>query len=71
MSGPVGSEYPGNIVMSTAACFFAVISVRSALSARRWRRQNAKHQDWQSEAWFSFLALLVCAFSIYAVWAHW
>ncbi len=33
MSGPIGSDYPGNLVTSVFACFFLILSAKSALSA--------------------------------------
>jgi hypothetical protein len=86
MSGPVGSDYPGNLVMSAFACFLLVLSARSALSAyrlwRRDRRPNTREiqyfqrygrripQTWEANVGISVSAFLASMFAFYAIWVH-
>ena len=86
MSGPTGSAYPGNLVMSVFAGFFLILSAKSALSANRlWRRnrrpqtREMEHiqrygkripQSWETNVGFSVLAFLASVFAFYAVWVH-
>ena len=70
LGGPIGSEYPGNIAVSLAACFFGFLSIRSARSALRRRRETGGQQSWEVDAGLSVVCLLFFAFALYAVWAH-
>ena len=86
MSGPVGSDYPGNLVMSAFACFFLLLSARSALSTYRlWRRERRPQtreieyiqrygkripQSWEANVGASVLAFLASVFAFYAIWVH-
>ena len=70
MSGPVGSAYPGNLVTSVFACFFLIISARSALSAYKLRDGNTRSQSWEANVGFAILAFLASVFAFYAVWVH-
>lgn len=86
MSGPIGSDYPGNLVTSVFACFLLFISARSALSAYRLWRRNRKPQTreieyiqrygkripqtWETAVGISVLAFLASVFVFYAIWVH-
>ena len=75
MSGPVGSAYPGNVVSSVAACFFAVVAIRSAMSAYRRRQKESQEKDsslqsWEADMGFSVVSLVAVAFFVYAIWVH-
>ena len=70
MSGPIGSEYPGNFITSVLACFFAFISIRSALSAYKRRLETERPQNWEADVGVSIITLLAFAFALYAVWVH-
>jgi hypothetical protein len=86
MSGPVGSAYPGNLVTSVFACFFLILSAKSALSAYRlWRRNRRPQtreieyirrygrripQSWEANIGFSVFAFVASMFAFYAVWVH-
>jgi hypothetical protein len=70
LGGPIGSEYPGNLAVSLAACFFAILSIRSARSALRRRRETGGQQNWELDAGLSVVSLLCFAFALYAFWAH-
>ena len=86
MSGPIGSDYPGNLVTSVFACFFLILSARSALSGYRlWRRNRRPQtreieyiqrygkripQSWETNVGFSVLAFLASVFAFYAIWVH-
>jgi hypothetical protein len=68
MSGPVSSPYPGNLAMSVAACFFLILSAKSALFAYRLRHDNNGPQSWEANAGFSVFAFLLAMFGFYAIW---
>jgi hypothetical protein len=74
VSGPVGSPYPGNVVMSVFACFFLVLSAKSALSAYRQRHRErhgeTRPQSWEADIGFSVLAFFASVFAFYAIWVH-
>jgi hypothetical protein len=86
MSSPVGSDYPGNLVMSVFACFFLILSARSALSAYRlWCRNRRPQtrkieyiqrygkrtpQSWETNIGFAVCAFLASVFAFYAIWVH-
>lgn len=70
MSGPIGSEYPGNFIASAMACVFAFISIRSARSAYKRRLETARPQNWEADVGVSIITLLAFAFALYAVWVH-
>jgi hypothetical protein len=70
MSGPVGSAYPGNLVTSVFACFFLIVSVRSALSAYRQRNGNRKPQSREANVGVAIVAFLAYVFALYAIWVH-
>jgi len=86
VQGPIGSPYPGNLVMSAFACFFLILSARSALSAYRlWcrnRRSQTREieyiqrygrripQSWEPKLGFAVFAFLASVFAFYAIWVH-
>jgi hypothetical protein len=72
MSGPVGSAYPGNLATSVFACFFLILSAKSALYAYRLRQgsRSREPQSWEANASFSILAFLASMFAFYAIWVH-
>jgi len=74
MSGLVGSEYPGNLVMSVGACLMATVSIKSALSAyrrrREARRETTRLQNWEADLGVSIGTLLMFGFALYAIWVH-
>jgi hypothetical protein len=70
MSGPIGSAYPGNLVTSVFACFFLIVSAKSALSAYRLRTGNRKPQSREASVGVSIVAFLASVFAFYAVWVH-
>jgi hypothetical protein len=70
MSGPIGSDYPGNLVTSVFACFFLILSAKSALSAYRLRHGSRGSQSWGANLGFSVFAFLASMFAFYAVWVH-
>ena len=70
ISGPVGSAYPGNLVISLFGLFFLILSGRSSLSAYRQRRGSTKPRSGASDAGFAVFAFLASMFAFYAVWAH-
>lgn len=70
MSGPVGSEYPGNFIVLVMACFFALISIRSARSAYKRRLETERLQSWEADIGVLIITSLAFAFALYAVWVH-
>ncbi len=86
MSGPIGSDYPGNLVMSVFGCFFLILSARSASSAYRlWHRDGRPHireieyiqrhgkkipQSWEANVGTSVFLFLASMFAFYAIWVH-
>src|SRR6185437_15605435 len=70
MSSPVGSAYPGNLLTSVFACFFLIVSARSALSAYGQRNKNRKPQSREANIGVSIIALLASLFAFYAIWVH-
>ena len=70
MSGPIGSAYPGNLVTSVFACFFLILSAKSALSAYKLRHGSRGPQSWEANVGFSVFAFLASMFAFYAVWVH-
>jgi hypothetical protein len=74
VSGPIGSEYPENLAMCLAACFFAFGSIKSARSTLRRRREERGSRTWErtQKAWqvlagLSLLFFSFFAFALYAV----
>jgi hypothetical protein len=49
VSVPVGSAYPGNLVTSVFACFFLILSAKSALTAYRLRYGGKGPQSWERD----------------------
>jgi hypothetical protein len=70
MSGPVGRAYRGNLVTSVFACFFLIVSARSALSVYRRRSQNTRPQSREANVGVSIIAFLASIFAFYAIWVH-
>ncbi len=72
MSGPIGSAYPGNLVTSVFACFFLILSARSALSAYKLRHRSRSRgpQSWEANIGFAVFAFLASVFAFYAIWVH-
>jgi hypothetical protein len=70
MSGPIGSAYPGNLATSVFACFFLIVSARSALSAYRQRNGNRRPQSREANVGVSIVAFLASVFAFYAIWVH-
>jgi hypothetical protein len=70
MSGPIGSAYPGNLATSVFACFFLIVSARSALSACRQRNGNRRPQSREANVGVSIVAFLASVFAFYAIWVH-
>ena len=86
MSGPIGSAYPGNLVTLVFACFFLIVSARSALSAYRLWRRNRRSQtreieyiqrygrriprSWEANLGFAVFAFLASVFAFYAIWVR-
>jgi hypothetical protein len=70
VSGPIGSAYPGNVVTSVFACFFLVLSAKSALTAHRLRHGPTGPQSWGANIGFAVFAFSVSVFLFYAVWVH-
>jgi len=70
MSGPIGSAYPGNLVTSVFACFFLIVSARSALSAYKQRDGNRRPQSREANVGVWIVALLASVFEFYAIWIH-
>ncbi len=72
MPGPIGSAYPGNLVMSVFACFCSILSARSAFSAYRRSRGNGtrKPQSREAAIGVSVVAFSISVFAFYAIWVH-
>ena len=70
MSGPIGSAYPGNLVTSVFACFFLILSAKSALSGYKLRQRSRGPQSWGANIGFAVFAFLASVFAFYAIWVH-
>jgi hypothetical protein len=86
VSGPIGSAYPGNLAIWVFACFFLILSAKSALSAYRlWRRnrrpqsREIEHiqrygkripQSWEANIGFAVFAFFASVFAFYALWVR-
>lgn len=70
MSGPVGSEYPGNFVMVLFAGLLAYLSGKSAVTAFRRRRGGVAKFDAKQYAGLAVFAFLMFAAAVWAIWIH-
>lgn len=70
MSGPVGSEYPGNLVMVAIAGLFAYLSGASAVAAFRHRHGGVGKFNPKLNAGVAVISLLLVAAAAWAIWIH-
>jgi hypothetical protein len=70
MSGPVGSEYPGNFLMIAIVGFFAYLAARSASVAYRFRRGGTGKDDPKLNFGMAVFSLALFLISSWALWTH-
>lgn len=70
MSGPIGSAYPGNFVISILAVIFALVFVKSVRTAYARQREDSGMKSWKPNAGMAIIALGAMLFALYAIWVH-
>lgn len=70
MSGPIGSEYPGNLVMVAFAGMLAYLSGASAIIAYRHRHGGAGKFDWRRNVGVAVISFSMFVGAVWAIWTH-